>query len=307
MMVAIAPVRPRPQPAPRPVAVTRVAAPPLQRALSLLLGILSAGIAVIVVVLVVVSPVQHYATQNVLYDQLRLSLAEGSTPVEPVTADGDPLAVGTPLAVMYAHGVGIDREVIVEGSAGAQTMLGIGHQRNTVMPCQLGTSVLMARSSSSGGVGSAWARLRVGQTFTVQAGQGACTYKVRDRRLAGDEAPPALTAGEGRVVLTTATGGWYTPTGVLRVDADLVTKGYDRPAQLGMPVSPAERPMGTDPTNAFGLVLLLELLVAAVLGATWLWRRWGRWQTWIVSGPVIGVIALFAATSLTQIVLPNLL
>lgn len=304
MVAVIAPDPPRAVPRPR---ATRVSAPPMQRALSLVLGILSSGILLLIVVLLAVSPVQHYVSQNTLYDQLRLSLAEGATPVEPVTDDGEPLKIGTPLAVMYAKDIGINREVIVEGSAGGQTMLGIGHQRNTVMPCQLGTSVLMARSSSYGAVGAAWSDLRVGQTFTVQAGQGSCTYKVRDRRLAGDDAPPALKTGEGRVVLTTATGGWYTPTGVLRVDADLVTKGYDRPAQLGMPVSEAERPMGTDPTNAFGLVLLLELLAAAVIGATWLWRRWGRWQTWIVAVPVIGVLALLAATNVNQIILPNLL
>lgn len=306
-MVSVVAPSPAPPSVTRPAPVARVSAPPLQRAISLVLAILSAGILVIVVVLVAVSPVQHYATQNQLYEQVRLSLAEGSTPVQPVTDAGEPVRVGTPVAVMYAPDIGIRREVVVEGSAGAQTMLGIGHQRNTVLPCQLGTSVLMARSSSYGAVGAAWADLRVGQTFTVQAGQGSCTYKVRDRRLAGDDAPPALTAGEGRVVLTTATGGWYTPTGVLRVDADLVTKGFDRPAQLGMPVSEAERPMGTDPTNAFGLVLLLELLAAAVIGATWLWRRWGRWQTWIVAAPVIGVVALLAATTVNQIVLPNLL
>lgn len=285
----------------------KVDAPPFQRALSMTLGIVSATIIALIVALVVVSPIQHYAGQKNLYNQLRLSLAEGSTPVGPLDVKGNPVVLGTPVAVMTAPVIGIGREVVVEGSAGSQTMQGIGHQRNTSLPCQVGTSVLMARSGSYGAVGAAWAALRTGQEFTMQMGEGSCTYQVLDQRHPGQISPPPPTGREGRLILTTAAGLPYMPTEVLRVDAKLVTDAFDRPAQLTAAIPPSEAAMGTDPTNAFALVLLLELLVAAVLAATWLWRRWGRWQTWIVSAPVIGVVFLLCATCVNQIVLPNLL
>lgn len=258
--------------------------------------------------LLVISQVQHYAWQNALYGELRLHLAEGSVPVGPADIEGMPVAVGTPLALFQAPGIGVGREVIVEGNAPAQTMQGIGHLRSTALPCQVGTSVLMARSGAYGGIGSAWAALQPGQQFSVTMGQGSCTYEVIGSRHAGDPSPPLPVAREGRVILTTAAGTRFLPDGVLRVDAKLVTDAFDRPAivlpDASLPAS--ERALGVDDSGAFGLVLLLELLLAAAIGVTWLWKRWGRWQAWIVGVPVIGALGLLTATNVNYF-LPNLL
>ncbi len=286
-----------------------VDAPPSQRALALGLAILSATIVLLLVNLVGVSQLEHFLSQKNLYAQLRLSVAEGSVPVSPLDNRGHVVAPGTPVAVMRAPSFGIGQEVIVQGTAGAQTQEGIGHLRSTVLPCQAGTSTLLARAGSYGFVGSLWQRMSLGSRFSVQTGQGACTYQVIDKRTAGDPAPALPTGHQGRLTLMTASGTPFMPTGVLRIDAMTVGDAFDAPnvSTPSTSVPDSEQPMATDPTNAFALVLLLELLVAGSIGATWLWKRWGAWQTWIVAAPVLGVVFLLCATCVNQLVLPNLL
>jgi sortase A len=275
---------------------------------SMLLAMISGTVLFLLINLVLVSQLQHYTTQQALHSELRLSLAEGSTPVAPTGRNGKLVPAGTPLAVMSAGSVGIAGEVIVEGTASAQTMTGIGHRRDTVLPCQDGSSVLMARSGSYGGIGSAWERLQKGDQFSFTMGQGKCTYEVEDSRSPGDKAPAAPTGKEGMLTLTTASGLPFMPTEVARIDAKLIGKSYERPAVSFPPGSlpSAEDAMGSDTSNLFALVLLLEALVAIAIGGTWLWRRWGRWQTWIVIAPVAFTFCLLTATNVNYL-LPNLL
>ena len=288
---------------------TKVAAPAIERFLSLLLVMLSITILALLANLVLVSPVQHYASQNELYQNIRLALAEGSAPTGPVNPDGSLVQPGTALGVLYAPVVGIAHEVMVEGSSGSQTMQGIGHRRDTVLPCQTGTSVVMARSGAYGGVGHAFTNLVPGDQFSITMTQGSCTYEVMSARLPGNQAPSAPASGEGRLTLTTAAGAPFMPTEVYRVDAKLVTDAFDRPA-VAFPTGalpPSEAAMGTDTSNLFALVLLLELLVGVAIGISWLWRRWGRWQTWIVGAPAVIAVGLLSATAINQWLLPNLL
>lgn len=290
-------------------ATTWVEAPAFQRVLALTLSMISATIIALLVNLVFISPVQHYTSQHALYDQIRLQLAQGSVPTGPVDSSGALITPGTPLAVLAANGVGIGHEVIVEGTASSQTMEGIGHRRDTVLPCQVGSSVLMARAGAYGAVGQAFKSLTIGDKITVTMAQGACTYQVTGSRMPGDPAPTAPTGSGGNLTLTTASGYPYMPTEVYRVDAKLVTDGFPRPA-VALPTGalpPSEAAMGTDPTNLAALVLLLEVLVAVAIGATWLWKRWGRWQTWIVVAPAIAATGMLSATVVNQWLLPNLL
>jgi sortase A len=285
-----------------------VEATPANQALSLILVMISFTILFLLVNLVFVSQVEHYTSQKSLYSQLRLTLAEGATPVAAVTHGGALVAPGTPVAVMNAVKFGISREVVVEGTAAGQTMKGIGHRRDTVMPCQVGSSVLMARSGAYGGVGSKWAKFQPGNRFTITMGQGVCTYEVTGLRNPGDAAPPLPVGREGHLTLMTAAGRPFMPTEVLRIDAKLVSHAYNKSVSAipagAIPTS--ELPMGIDTGNVFALVLLLEALVAVAIGATWLWHRWGRWQTWIVAGPVGLALGLATASSVDYL-LPNLL
>jgi sortase A len=255
--------------------------------------------------LTVVSQVREYFTDNALYGQLRVTLAEGAAPTGAYTASGALVPAGTPLAVMNAPGVGLGNAVIVQGSGGAQTMEGIGHVPDTVLPCQAGAGALMARNGSYGGIGARWARLARGDEFTVTMGQGTCTYRVEDQRLAGQLAP--VPPPRGSIVLITADGRPFMPTGVLRIDAALVTKAFPPSAVLSpSSVPPSENPMGTDTSNLFELVLLMQALLAAASGAAWAWNRWGARQTWMVAVPVLLALGLLAADSV-NLLLPNIM
>lgn len=291
--------------------VERVDASPVRQAIALSLATLSIVLVAFLVNLTGVSQLQHLTAQHTLYGTLRLSLAQGSTPIGPTTVTGSPVAPGTPVALMSAPGIGIAHEVIVQGTASPQTMVGIGHRRDTVMPCQTGSSVLMARAAGYGGVGSSWAKLRAGETFTITMGQGRCTYQVLDLRGGGDPvpAPPAPTAGA--LTLVTASGPAFFPTGVLRVDARMVGKPFTPAAtQLSPDELPAsEQAMGIDNSHLFALVMLLQAMIVIVVAAMWLWRRWRPWArtTAVVTMVPIALTVLFLTARNINYLLPNLL
>jgi sortase A len=294
--------------APAHAITIRVPAGAISQFASIGLGMVSALLLLFVVQLVGISQLQHTMSQATLYAQLRLSLAQGSTPVAAADRKERLTALGTPVAAMTFPTLGIQHEVVVEGSAPGQTMLGIAHRRDTVMPCQVGSSVLMARAGSYGGIGGSWKALKAGQTFSVVMGQGRCTYRVMDLREVHDKAPAAPTGRQGRLVLTTASGSPFMPTEVERIDARLITPAFDRSQSVlqqgSLPDSEAAMGVNTDQMTA--LVLLLEALAVVAAAGTWLWRRWGRWQAWIVVAPLALALGLLVCGNVTQL-LPNLL
>jgi sortase A len=292
-----------------PLALTGVLeAPPIRESIGLVLRMVSIVLGIFIVNLLLVSQVEHAFSQNALYQQLRLQLAQGSTPVSPLLNTGRPVPAGTPVALMSAMDVGIGHEVVVDGSSSSQTMAGVGHRRDSVLPCQAGTAVLLGRESAYGGIGMAWAHLQKGQLVSFTTGQGHCDYQVTGLRYPGDDAPPPPGAKQGALVLTTATGWPFMPSQVLRIDARLLGPAKNAPnVRVGSSVLPAsEQPMADDPSQFYPFVLLLELVAVAVLATVWLWKRWGRLKTWLVAAPVLVALSLVTATSAT-LLLPNLI
>ena len=280
---------------------------PWRSVLAMALVMLSVVIVGQVLNIVVVSSLQHANAQSRLYADLRLSLSEGSAPLGPVDVAGQPVPLGTPLALLTIESLGI-REVVVEGTAAAQTMQAVGHRRDTALPGQAGTSVLMGRSGAYGGVFQNLYRLAPGTVFTVVTGQGSAEYQVTGLRRAGDTAPAAPAADEGRLTLTTAAGLPYLPDDVLRADAKLLSKPFPKAAQAFAPGSlpAAELALGQDTENLWAIVLSLELLVLALAAAIWAWFRWGKRETWLVFLPVLAAVSIGAGTQLNHL-LPNLL
>lgn len=279
-----------------------------QRMASFSLSMISGLLLMLLLNLMLVSQWQQATSQVHLYGELRLSLAEGAAPVSPVTSSGQLLALGTPVALMDAPSVGVTNQVVVEGSSSAQTMLGVAHRRNTVMPCQVGTSVLLARAASYGGIGGEWAKLQKGDHFNFTMGQGTCTYQVSGRRVAGAKAPTPPTGREATITLVTASGLPFAPTGVQFIDATLVGNAYDN-SGVAIPTGalPAsEQPMGVDTGQLFPLTMLMESLVAIALIGTWLWRRWSPMKTWIAVTPLALALLLLTAQCI-NLLLPNLI
>jgi LPXTG-site transpeptidase (sortase) family protein len=254
----------------------------------------------------VVSQLQHFTAQHSLYDQLRLSLAEGSTPIGQLDAQGHLVARGTPIALLEIPDLGV-KEVVVEGTASRQTKVGVGHRPDTPLPGQPGVSVLMGRAAAYGGVFGQLDRLAAGRTFTVTTGQGRSTYKVIGVRT-GTVKLPALVGSAGRLTLVTAAGSPFLPHGVMRVDADLVSTAYPRPAVAfaGGVIDDAEQGLAGDPSRLFSLSWLLELLVVVAVGAVWVWKRWSHQAALVVVGPVVAAVGLACADRICDL-LPNLM
>jgi sortase A len=216
------------------------------------------------------------------------------------------LTPGTPVAVLRIPEIGLTA-VVLEGTSNAVLEDGPGLLRDTVLPGQVGISEILGRRATYGAPFARLGSLSPGQVFTVTTGQGVARYRVIDERLAGDQVPP-YSPKQGRLILVTAAGPAFAPDGVLRVDANLISK--PQPA-APMVVSAAdlaadEQLLGTDPLALVPLVLWGMCLVAAAIGVGWLGQRWGRRQAWIVGLPVLGFLGLAVADQAVQL-LPNLM
>ncbi|KRE23019.1 hypothetical protein ASG80_09145 [Agromyces sp. Soil535] len=257
--------------------------------------------------IVVFSALQHSRTQAVAYNVLRTSLAEAVAPVGQLDVEGEPVALGTPVALVSIPSLGL-QEVVLQGTTGAILRNGPGHSIASVMPGQVGTSVILGRQTSYGGPFGGLARLTPGTEITVVTGQGTSTYTVFGMRREGEPLPAPLAKGEGRLQLVTADGPALLPSGALYVDAALTSNPQATPSSIMLAAAlPAEqRPMAMDPTALPSVVFGLQWLTAAVLGTVWLRRRWGGWQTWIVSVPVLLAISIATADAFAGL-LPNLL
>jgi sortase A len=253
------------------------------------------------------SAFQHYRAQTLAYGELRTSLAKAETPVGQLVSEDEMVALGTPVALLDAPSIGLS-EVVLEGSTADVLRSGPGHRRDSVMPGQAGTAVILGRQTTYGGPFSQLYRLAPGDEITVTTGQGVNTYRVFGLRRAGDPMPAALASNQGRLELQTADGLALFPSGVLHVDAELVSKTQQSPSRVMSyaALPPDERAMGQNPQAWFSAFFAFVFFVAAGIGMWWLWTRWGRWHAWLVGVPVL--VALGVATAdIVMGALPNLL
>jgi sortase A len=252
----------------------------------------------------------HYdKAQLNAYDALRVELAGGTAPNGPIAPNsptGQLLPLGAPVAVLSIPAIGL-RTVILQGTTGAVLENGPGHLRTSVMPGQAGVSVILGRQTAYGGPFGRLTSLAPGDSIKVVTGQTVAVYKVIDLRRAGDPLPPAPASGAGRLILVTADGAPLDPSGVLRVDADETSKPVASPGVLLQAyLSPTENAMATDQGAWLPIVLWGQLLVLIAFALSWLWTAWGKWQTWVIAVPAIGLLVLSIADQATRL-LPNLI
>jgi LPXTG-site transpeptidase (sortase) family protein len=280
---------------------------PLLRVSGAFLSILAALLLGFIAQLTLFGGLQHSRAQRMEYADFRGSLAQAKAPVGQVDDGGGLLTLGTPVAVLDIPRIGL-HEVVGEGTTAGVLTAGPGHRRDTVLPGQAGTSVLLGRRAGYGGPFARIDTLRRGDRITVATGQGMHTFTVLGVRRAGDPQPAALTTGQGRLTLVTASGPAYVPTDVVRVDAVLTSGAQPVPRMVigtgALP--PAEQAMGIDQGVLVPLVLWGQLLVAAALGVVWIRHRVGRWHAWVIAVPVLGFLGVTVADHAASL-LPNLL
>jgi LPXTG-site transpeptidase (sortase) family protein len=263
------------------------------------------------------SQLQADRDQKVLYDDFRQELAEGTAPVGPLDYEGAVLPPGAPVAVLAIPA--LDEElVVVEGTTSIDTMSGPGHRRDSVLPGQAGVSIVFGRQSAYGGYFGAISDLKPGDKITSTTGQGFATYEVTGIRQANDPLPPPLQAGQGRLTLVSAIGTPFMAEDTVRVDAKLVSTSADGTqidaapfpsvARLVGPAAllPSEKPMGTDTSALFALVLWAQAFLLAAVFFAWMRAKWGRWQSWAVGVPLMLASGWMVANQLAAL-LPNLL
>ena len=255
----------------------------------------------------VLSHVQHLVAQQLLVNEFKSQLAEGTAPVSEGDFDDVLLPDGAPVAVIDIPVIGV-HEVVVEGTSSDAIKAGPGHRRDTVLPGQRGMSVVMGRASAYGGPFSRLQELAPGDTFTVRTGQGKQVFEVIGVRYAGDPMPKSPTATESRLMLATARGAAFVPTGVAYVDARLRSEVQDSGLRQTTFTSlpPEDKAMATDTTTAWALVFALQFLVVVQLAAVWAYSRIGAQKTWVVFVPV-GLLAILYVTNQLTLLLPNLL
>lgn len=276
----------------------------LTQSISAIVGALLLGF---VLNLLVLSHVQHYVAQQQVGNSFREQLAAGTAPVSEGDFNDVLLADGAPVAVIQIPEIGLN-EVIVEGTAGVQLMSGPGHRRDSVLPGQLGVSVIMGRAAAYGGPFSRIQELAPGDRFTVITGQGKLTFTVIGVRYAGDLAPPPPGEGESRLVLETARGGPYVPVGIAKVDAQLVgeaeTPGARMTTASTLPLE--QKSFATDTRTVWALAFALQFFVVAELAAVWTYRNIGAQKMWIVFLPVLLLAGILVADQINRL-LPNLM
>jgi LPXTG-site transpeptidase (sortase) family protein len=301
---------PRPPKPPRRPPRPRAVYAPLTPVQTVVRGALALALVLILAFLanlLVVSHVVHFAAQQQLRDTFRAQLAAGTAPVSEGDFEDHLLADGVPVGIVSIPQLGID-EVIVEGTSSGDLRMGPGHRRDTVLPGQAGVSVVMGRAAAFGGPFGRLQALQPGEKFTVRTGQGEQTFEVLGVRYAGDPTPPAPVRGESRLILMTARGAPFLPTGVAYLDAKATGTAQAAGTRQTTPVSlPAQdTALATDKSTAWALVFALQFLVVALILTVWAYRRVGLQKTWIVFAPVLVLASVFVADQITRL-LPNLL
>ncbi|WP_193611392.1 sortase domain-bontaining protein [Nocardioides lijunqiniae] len=256
----------------------------------------------VVAQLLVLGGISQDRAQTLLYDDFRQQLAGATAPTGPVVPAGDPVAV------MTAEEIDLE-QVVVEGTASGDTLAGPGHLRNTVLPGQAGTSVLMGRSSTYGAPFGRLDELSAGNTISVVGAQGALEFTVVGVRRAGDPQPQPLAAGAARLTLVTSEGegrlAALQPRDVLYVDAD-AAKGFPAPAGRPAAVPDSEKALAYD-TGAFPLLALaLALLLALTLAIVAARQRWSAALVWVIASP-LAIALSWATTDVVMRLLPNVI
>jgi len=254
-----------------------------------------------------VSQLRHDREQSIAYEQLRYDFAWATTSVAQYDYNMQLNQPGTPLALLEIPSLGV-KEVVFESTTSEVMQRGPGHRRDTVLPGQVGTSVIMGRKATYGGPFGRIAELHAGDQVVVTTGQGQNIFLVSGVRRAGDPQPAPLGPDESRLTLVTADGPDFLPTGVLRVDASLGTAVQPTPAKAlrAGDLQPQENAMAGDTSAWFPLVLWLQALIVAVGLVAWARQSWGRQQSWIVGLPLILVLGLTVANHVSML-LPNLM
>lgn len=246
----------------------------------------------------VISDISHDRAQRLLYAEFRSALENGAAPVD------SPVANGTPVAIIKIPSIDVD-EVVIEGTSSHDLQRGVGHLRSSALPGQYGTSVLIGRRTSFGGVFGKIGSLESGDEIQVVSAQGTTTYRVASKDIFGGEDAAAFApAGNAiRLVTSASTFGTSKRLSVLA----LAEKGTAFPIGIKgviAPVSLDELGANMNHQNAGSLLVWIQVLMVAAAGAIWVVNRWGLRSAWPMVSPII-LVTLYVVSNQLIGILPS--
>ncbi|MET0523243.1 MAG: sortase [Nocardioides sp.] len=233
--------------------------------------------------------------QDVLYEDLKVGLAQATVPVTGV------IPAGTPLGIVEIPHLGLE-QVFLEGSASEQTMTGPGLKPDSVLPGQTGVSVLVGRRATFGAPFADLDQLRTGDRIVVTTGQGEFTYVV-DLVRTSDAPATEIEQVPARLTLITSDPA-VAPSRTLTVSAQL--DGEALPASTGVPASAADVPGEGSSGRGIALLLWSQLLLLVTVVATWAALKYNVRAVWIGAAPVLLAI-LWNVFENLAVLLPNTL
>ncbi len=250
------------------------------------------------------SNLEEHRSQSQLYATMR-GLLDPASPVAPEI--GGPIPAGSPVAVMNIPALEVSRMIIVEGTRSGDLANGPGHQRNSPLPGQVGQSIVMGKSVSSGAPFASLSRLHVGNAIDVTTGQGTFHFVVEGVRRAGS-ALPIIPKNNSLLTLISTTGtqlfGSDAAAHLLYVDAALRGTPVATPPHAPRIIGSAEIQGHGDSGAWPDVIVWLAAVVAATIGVVVLARRWGVARTWVVATPVVLLVLWMLSGALLRL-LPN--
>jgi sortase A len=255
----------------------------------------------------VLSFLTYSADQVRMQNAFASQVSNATAPIAEKDFQGELVKDGSPVARLVIDQINLD-VIVVEGTDSNTMRSGVGHRRDTVLPGQEGMTVLFGRTWSYGAPFGEISKLEKGDVFTVYTGQGKSEYKVSGIRQAGDKGLAPVKAGTNQLVLTAAEGEFFSPTGVVRVDAELINTAFEtglRTTKWGE--IPAEsRELGIDTRFVWVLLIDLIVLLLAQVAAIWFASRFGRVKNWLVFAPGLILVLVLTIDQTTRL-LPNLI
>jgi LPXTG-site transpeptidase (sortase) family protein len=244
----------------------------------------------LVVHLAVVTRLEQGRDQRDLFRAFRTPLGYGEAPI------GGAIPVGTEVAVLEIPRLDL-RQVVVEGTTSGQLRKGPGHLRNSPLPGQAGNVVIAGRRLAYGGPFLHLDRLRRGDVIRATTGQGRASYEVTGTRLVKpDQTDVVGLTGDNRLTLVTSDPVLFAAR---RLVATAALRTAPKPAPRGRvgAVTPTELGMQGEPGAVTPFLIWSELLLVTAVVTAWLYRRWSRWTTWLVTTPVLLLLLLLVYDS----------
>jgi sortase A len=221
------------------------------------------------------SALSEHRAQTNLRKTFAKALGQAVAPVGPVPD-------GTPVAVIDIPTLSLDA-VVIEGTSARMLTQGPGHRADTVLPGQVGVSVIYGRRATFGAPFAHLMRLNVGDIITTTTGQGVSTYRVSSF---GDSTHPAPANSANRLVLATADStGW--PHETVTVSADLVSKPQPNAGQVGTAGREDQGLASGADDSLLPLLLWSQALLLIAIAVPFAMQRWSPAATYVCAVPIV--------------------